>query len=787
MRNKPTKYYLQLKDNNNNDEIEFLDKLPFERISDLLTSLCGRLTLYQWRHYDVYKKETIEIKESEQHNKAKDKDTDKKKEEPKEEEKKEDAEKEKEKKDKDKDKEKEQEKDTKIVKLRVGDNRIKAMQKLLILLECDHSAQSLIILLNPSRTAALATRTTGSLATIFQEVHHLEGLDLDRVTNENSTKLSQLFDKLIETITKTLCIDRGLLLSVIGPQLCNVLVPVFIDDEYQLIHKHEIIEIISNHIKYIIKYKIDRDSSFKQKFKWNKFNDNDEEKNEMNIQNNLAINEENVILDKIQRGLINALTRLVNQICLEGASKLRFIRKQSEKERQKDKDNKDKKPKQLKLRTFSKSEILVLNKLMDLFYERIDICCDVLNSRRAIKPSLSTLITRNNHYRSNSTTFSKKSGRKRSKSKDSYSLKLFDSAKQKPLFNGNPFETQSPYISNIKPNDYIKEAIYILRREVPMGDKSPNRPYIDTTKDNLLLQGRYKALSNMNTLQSNLNSSLSNDRKNSDKSSNKRFSFESSKSNDLSHKPITLLNAFDPPSVVYNFSISFWIKPKDTKIIGWLAKTVNYRGTKGQMHPCILLVGSHPTISASFTVIGKDNKTKIVELLCPLPNKTSQCFNKWYHIVVTLKDNKISIVINGESAQEITFDGKISPPPTQFYNVGKLASKSTTTSSSKTQIEGDENQRVVCSHIFVGSIKEIKHYFIPLSITQIKQIYDKKFEIKNSGIESLHNFGYKSLGLLSILFTNHSLVEPFFFKWTESMKMMMNITMMIYLMMNQSD
>ena len=115
MRTKPTKYYIQ------SDGISFLDRLPFEKICNLLTSLCVHLVFYQWwKSYDVYEKNKEENEEN-----------------------------------------------NKIIKLRNGENRIKAMQKVLVLFELDHSIQCYFILLN-------ATRSTASFATILHERHYLE-------------------------------------------------------------------------------------------------------------------------------------------------------------------------------------------------------------------------------------------------------------------------------------------------------------------------------------------------------------------------------------------------------------------------------------------------------------------------------------------------------------------------------------------------------------------------------------------------------------------------------------
>merc|ERR1712087_437801 len=42
MRTKPNKYYYK------SDNISFLDRLPFEKVCNLLTSLCVHLVFYQW-------------------------------------------------------------------------------------------------------------------------------------------------------------------------------------------------------------------------------------------------------------------------------------------------------------------------------------------------------------------------------------------------------------------------------------------------------------------------------------------------------------------------------------------------------------------------------------------------------------------------------------------------------------------------------------------------------------------------------------------------------------------
>lgn len=116
IRSKPKKYYIQ------QDGISFLDQLPFEKVCNLLTSLCVHLIYYQWwKFYDVFLPNNED---------------------------------------------KEKEKDT-IIKIRNGDNRINAMQKILTLIGLNHSAQSYLILLN-------ATRSTASLATILHERHYLE-------------------------------------------------------------------------------------------------------------------------------------------------------------------------------------------------------------------------------------------------------------------------------------------------------------------------------------------------------------------------------------------------------------------------------------------------------------------------------------------------------------------------------------------------------------------------------------------------------------------------------------
>merc|ERR1712228_375274 len=104
-----------------------------------------------------------------------------------------------------------------------------------------------------------------------------------------------------------LCTERGLVLSAIGPQLLHILVPVLIEDEYEFVRKYEIIEILHDHILYILRYKMETDSSFGERFKWNKISNDDQsviDSKLSKITNNLLNDEDNVIMDKIQKALL---------------------------------------------------------------------------------------------------------------------------------------------------------------------------------------------------------------------------------------------------------------------------------------------------------------------------------------------------------------------------------------------------------------------------------------------------------------------------------------------------
>merc|ERR1712176_922147 len=126
----------------------------------------------------------------------------------------------------------------------------------------DHSAQCYSTLLN-------STRSTASFATILHERHYLEGLDLDKVSDETAKELANLFGSIICKLCG-LCTQRGLIFSVIGPQLLHILIPVLMEDEYELVREYEIIEIIHDHILYVLHHKIENDASLKERFKWNK-------------------------------------------------------------------------------------------------------------------------------------------------------------------------------------------------------------------------------------------------------------------------------------------------------------------------------------------------------------------------------------------------------------------------------------------------------------------------------------------------------------------------------------
>jgi len=188
---------------------------------------------------------------------------------------------------------------------------------------------------------------------------------LDKVSDETAKELSNLFGEIIGKLCG-LCTERGLIFSVIGPQLLHVLIPVLMEVEYELVREHEMIEIIHDHILYVLHHKMENDSSLKQRFKWNKISNGGQSMINSKldkIQNNLLNDDDNVIMDKIQKSLLDALKFLVNQLYRSNSSKLRHKRSSKAFENEKKEKGKDK---EQKLKIYHESEEYVLCKLMDV-------------------------------------------------------------------------------------------------------------------------------------------------------------------------------------------------------------------------------------------------------------------------------------------------------------------------------------------------------------------------------------------------------------------------------------
>lgn len=118
------------------------------------------------------------------------------------------------------------------------------------------------------------------------------------------------------------------------------------------------------------------------------------------------------------------------------------------------------------------------------------------------------------------------------------------------------------------------------------------------------------------------------------------------------------------------------------------------------------------------------------------------------------------------------FDGYITAPQTQFYNIGRA----TTAASNKVQIEASDAifPSGIKKYVFVGHIQDVRHYFYALTADEISSIYEKGFNsrynsnsssssVSSLAIDCFHLFGYKYLANLTALLKKHPLVPPFFF------------------------
>ena len=629
-------------------------------------------------------------------------------------------------------------------------------------------------------------------------------MDPDNVADETKATINSLFERIMTQIA-SLCAEKGLLLSAAGPLLTAVLVPVFMETEYELVGKLKIIEIITNHMDWIVRYKMECDPSFRRRFEFENVQSalplissgtSSVTMSEIthHLPMELPLTNRLALILQIERGLMSALSYLAVQI-VNGPQPLTVTTSKSpamaspQRLTVVDSAKLDHHSisEKLSARSLCESERVILCKLMDALYDRIGICCDVLSSRKRMRPSVSSLIEpRPILSISSRSGSSRKSRGKKSKNSKNQKKSKSQSLGHIPLNTAKSQSSLSSKYADLSVDDLVHEPIVMISDTVSLSENGPHRGFVDVTKQNLLLQGRYTAFCKGQCLEKNVRMTDAEDSKSNTKTTKKeRRGSTSNKS------AITLLTAFTAPSmghIAYNFSVSFWCRLRESKMMkcSW-SKQMIYRGTKGLMHPVILCAGSHPSIIVKFSIIptagtgsasGSDDKSgaqsadsksdsksnsqgDLVDICCPFPAATSRCFNRWFHVVVTLKDGLATLTLNGVHRREIAFDGAIAPPPTQFYNIGRLGDRRRAFNE-KVQIEGDPKQHVVAPHVFDGDVRDLRHWFYPLDTAEIKALYDEGVVTENMALNTVHRFGFDAMKSVKYLMNHQNAMSMYF-------------------------